>query len=461
MSQAIAIDQPRAINPRATLIMALLSFALITLDAFMINVALPHIRTDLDTGAGGMLWVVNGYTLMFAAVMLPAGVLADRLGASKAFSIGLFGFLASAIACAIAPNIGVLILARFLLGSSAAMMLPSSMAMLRDAFPNRTERARAIAIWAMGGAGASATGPLIAGVMLEWGWRYIFLMYIPICLVMLWMLRGAPVSIPTRSSFHLPSQLAVTIGMLTLVFGMIRGGTEGFTEPLAIVAFAVAIVAITVFAWLQSTVPHPLIPHEVLQSRSALASIAVGMAFVISFYGLIFLLSLYLQDVRDKSALETGAVFVPMALVSIAVNAIAARAAERFGLRRVIVFGIMLVAIGLASISVSAANVTPFQLSLLAFPLGLGGALAMPVATAWLVNSVPEDVVGTASGLLNTCRQASAAIAIAIFGVLVTQTRSFEFGMRISLLIGVVSLLCAIAAVVWSRSDGNRTVSTS
>lgn len=454
MAQAIAIDESRAINPRATLIMALLSFALITLDTFMINVALPHIRTDLNTSASGMLWVVNGYTLMFAAVMLPAGVLADRLGASKAFSIGLLGFLLAAIACAISPTISVLITARFLLGSSAAMMLPSSMAMLRDAFPNPTERARAIAIWAMGGAGASATGPLIAGVMLEWGWRYIFLLYIPICLVMLWMLRGAPVSMPTRATFHLPSQLATTIGMLTLVFGMIRGGTESFTDSQAIIAFVIAAISFTVFARLQISVQHPLIPREMLQSRSALAAIAVGMAFVILFYGLIFLLSLYLQDVRDKSALETGAVFVPMAVVSIGVNAIAARFAEQFGLRRVIGFGIFLVALGLAAIAMFASEVTPFQLSLLALPLGLGGALAMPVATAWLVNSVPNDVVGTASGLLNTCRQACAAMAIAVFGVLVTQTRSFEFGMRISLLIGVVSLLGAIAAVIWSRPRG-------
>ena len=461
MAQAIAIDESRAINPRATLIMALLSFALITLDTFMINVALPHIRTDLDTGASGMLWVVNAYTLMFAAVMLPAGVLADRLGASKAFSIGLVGFLLAAIACAIAPGIGVLITARFLLGSSAAMMLPSSMAMLRDAFPNPTERARAIAIWAMGGAGASATGPLIAGVMLEWGWRYIFLLYIPICVVMLWMLRGAPQSMPTRSTFHLPSQLATTIGMLTLVFGMIRGGTVGFTDPLTISAFGVAVIAFAVFARLQSTVERPLIPNVVLQSKSALASIAVGMAFVISFYGLIFLLSLYLQDVRAKSALETGAVFVPMAVVSIGVNAVAARAAERFGLRRVIAFGILLVAIGLAAIAAFASSVTPFQLSLLALPLGLGGALAMPVATAWLVNSVPNDVVGTASGLLNTCRQACAAMAIAVFGVLVTQSRSFEYGMRISLVIGVIALLGAISAVIWSRSDGDTYRSTS
>lgn len=148
-------------------------------------------------------------------------------------------------------------------------------------------------------------------------------------------------------------------------------------------------------------------------------------------------------------------VFLPMAAVSMGVNAIAARAAERFGMHRVIGLGIGLVAIGLAGVAVFASSVTPFELSIIALPLGLGGALAMPVATAWLVNSVPDDVVGTASGLLNTCRQACAAMAIAVFGVLVTQTRSFEFGMRISLMIGVAALCASIVAVVWSRRDSN------
>src|SRR5690554_2252241 len=116
------IRETSSVNPRATLAAALLSFALITLDTFMVNVALPHIRDDLDSGAGGMLWVINGYTIMFAALMLPAGVLADRLGASRAFKYGLTGFLGAAFVCTLAPNIGVLIAGRFLLGSSAAMM---------------------------------------------------------------------------------------------------------------------------------------------------------------------------------------------------------------------------------------------------------------------------------------------------------------------------------------------------
>lgn len=454
MTQAIAIEHSDVINPRATLAAALLSFSLITLDTFMVNVALPHIREDLNSGTGGMLWVINGYTIMFAALMLPAGVLADRLGASRAFKYGLIGFLIAAVVCSFAPTIGVLIAGRFLLGSSAAMMLPSSMAMLRDAFPVPKERARAIAIWAMGGAGASATGPLFAGVILESGWRMIFMLYLPISLSILWLLRLAPPSRPTRSAFHLPSQIAVCIGMLGFVFGLIRGGIDGFTDPLALAAFGIAAIAFTAFARMQSTMETPLIPQEVLRSRSALASIAVGMAFVISFYGLIFLLSLFLQDVRGRSALETGFVFLPMAVVSIGVNAIAARAAERFGLHRVISFGMGLVAVGLGFVAVFAPTVSTWQLALVAIPLGLGGALAMPVATAWLVNSVPVDVVGTASGLLNTCRQACAAMAIAVFGVLVTQTRSFEFGMRISLAIGIVALVGAVSAVLWSRRDG-------
>lgn len=451
MAAVIAFENDQSINPRATLLVATLSFALITLDTFMVNVALPHIRVDLESGVGGMLWVVNGYTIMFAALMLPAGVLADRLGASRAFSIGLVGFLIAAIACTLAPSIGLLIASRFLLGSSAAMMLPSSMAMLRDAYPNRKERARAISLWAMGGAGASASGPLIAGLILETGWRWIFVLYIPLCLVMLLMLRQAPGSQPSRADFHLPSQIATCVGMLTLVYGMIRGGVDGFTHPWALGAFAVAVVAFAIFARYQRTVPHPLIPQEVIRSRPAIAAIAVGMGFVVAFYGLIFLMSLYLQDERGLSALETGAVFVPMAVISVVFNAVAARAAERYGIRRMIIFGLTLVIGGLSTLAIITPHVSTLWMAVAGIPLGVGGSLAMPVATAWLVNSVPDSIVGTASGLLNTFRQACAAMAIAIFGLLISQSSSFEYGMRISMFIGVTALAGAIGMVVWSR----------
>lgn len=273
------------------------------------------------------------------------------------------------------------------------------------------------------------------------------------CMVMLWMLRQAPASKHSRTAFHLPSQIATCIGMLALVYGMIRGGTDGFAEPWALAAFAVAAVAFTVFGRFQTTVEHPLIPQEVIRSRSAVAAIAVGMGFIVSFYGLVFLMSLYLQDERNLSALQTGSIFVPMAVISVAINAVAARSAEQFGIRRMIVIGLSLVIVGLTTIAIIAPNVSTLWIAVAGIPLGVGGSLAMPVATAWLVNSVPDAMVGTASGLLNTFRQACAAMAIAVFGLLITQTRSFEFGMRISMFIGVAALLAAIGAVIWSRRD--------
>ena len=189
-------------SPRRALAAALLGFFIITLDALVISVALPAIRDALGGGISGLQWVLDGYTLPFAALLLLAGTLADRIGARWAFSVGLVIFTVSSAACAFAPTLGVLIAARFVQGAGAAMMTPASLALIGEAYPDPKEKARAIGLWAIGGAVASVAGPLIGGALTALSWRLIFLINLPVGAVTLWLLLGIPHSRRRKRPFQ-------------------------------------------------------------------------------------------------------------------------------------------------------------------------------------------------------------------------------------------------------------------
>jgi MFS family permease len=187
-------DKHRTTSSATTLVAALLGFFVVTLDAVVVNVALPTIRHDLGGGIAGLQWVVDGYTLMFAALLLSSGSLADRVGARRAFGFGLAVFVVASLACGLAPNLPLLVVARFVQGSAAAAMMPASMALIGQAYPNSIERGRAIGLWAMGGAVASSSGPIVGGLLVLLSWRTIFFVNLPVGAVALLLLRRTSAS---------------------------------------------------------------------------------------------------------------------------------------------------------------------------------------------------------------------------------------------------------------------------
>ena len=318
-------------SARAALLAAVLGFFIVTFDAVVVNVALPSIRTDLGGGIAGLQWVVDGYTLMFAALLLAAGAFSDRRGARRAFIIGVVGFVAASAACGLAPGLGLLVAARFVQGSAAAVMMPASMALIGQAYPEARSRARAVAIWAMGGAIASSSAPVLGGVLTVVSWRLIFLINIPVGVVAIALaIRTKPS--PTREvSFDTVGFVAAVAAMGGLTFGAIEAGEHGFTAPVVIAAFAVAALASAAFIVRQRNAAHPMVPLDLFRRRNVTVTIAVGFAFVVGYYGLPFVMSLYLQQTRHLSAFQTGLVFLPMMLIGAALTPSSARIAERFG----------------------------------------------------------------------------------------------------------------------------------
>ncbi|MEV6638522.1 MFS transporter [Amycolatopsis sp. NPDC051371] len=295
----------------ATLATALLGFFVVTLDAVVVNIALPDIRTGLGGGIAGLQWVVDGYTLMFAAALLSAGSLADRIGAKKAFGLGIAGFTLASPACGPAPQLGVLVACRFAQGLAAAVVMPSSMALIAQTYPDPVRRARAVAMWAMGGAAASSAGPLLGGVLTTVSWRWIFLINLPAGAVALLLLRRVGRSDRHRVPFDAAGQLVGALAMAALVFGAIEAGQDGFGRPAVLTAFGIAVLALAAFVLLEARIAHPMLPLELFRSRTVVAAVVIGFAFMIGYYGMPFVLSLVLQD-RGLSSPATGVVFLPM-----------------------------------------------------------------------------------------------------------------------------------------------------
>jgi DHA2 family methylenomycin A resistance protein-like MFS transporter len=439
-------------GPGASLAVALLGFFVVTLDALVVNVALPAIGRDLGGGITGLQWVVDGYTLLFAALLLSAGALSDRIGARQAFGVGLALFVAASAACGLAPQMGTLVVARLAQGAGAAVLMPSSLALIREAYPDAGQRARAIAIWSLGGAVASAGGPVVGGFLTLLSWRAIFFINLPIGAVALAILAHVARSPRRRAPFDRVGQVAAVLGMGGLTYGLIEGGAGGFAAPDVVAALAVAVVAVAMFFVAEARGAYPMVPLSLFRSRPFAVSVAGGAAFSIGFYGLVFLLSLYYQQVRGLTSAQTGLAFVPMTALTAVVTLVAPRVAARFGPRIPMAAGQLLQAAGLLSLCLAVAGAPVWLVAALTVLIGFGASLAVPTLTALLVTSVPAERAGTASGVLNTCRQVGGALAVAVFGALVANPATFLPGLQASLVAAAMVLLVTAGASLTLRA---------
>jgi EmrB/QacA subfamily drug resistance transporter len=439
----------------STLAAAVLGFFVITLDAVVVNVALPSIRRELGGGITGLQWVIDGYVLMFAGLLLSAGSLTDRFGARRAFGVGVALFVVASVACGLAPELGALIAARFVQGAAAALMMPSSMALIGQAYPDPVNRARAVAVWAVGGAVASSAGPVLGGLLTLASWRFIFFLNLPVGAVALFLLARTARSPHRPAPFDWIGQCTAVVAMCGLTYGAIEAGAAGFTAPQVLAAFAVAAAALAAFLVAQAGGAHPMVPLDLFRSRTVTVAVAVGFAFVVGYYGLPFVMSLYLQQLRSLSSLATGLAFLPMMLIGLVLTPFSARLAERVGARTLVTAGLVLMAAGMVALGVVPASTPVPMLAMLMVLVGVAGPLVMPPVMALLLNAVPGARTGVASGVFNTSRQLGGALAVAVFGALLSAPAGFLHGLRTSLLIAAAVALAAAAASLLLPQNGS------
>ncbi len=440
-----------------TLAATSLGFAVVQLDVSVVNVAIRPIGAALDGDVSALQWVVNAYTVAFAALILSAGALGDRIGAKRVFIAGFSVFTAASAICGLAPTLGVLIGARALQGVGAALLVPCSLTLLSHTFPEPAERSRAIGRWAVGASAALSAGPLVGGVLTATlGWRAIFFINAPIGLIGI-LLTARFAQETSRSpdrGIDLWGQLTAIVCLTLLAAATIRGGTEGFGSAAVLAGYAASAVAGVAFLAVEARRARPMLPLRLFRSEAFSTNTAIGLLINVAFYGLIFVFSLFFQRAQHFSALQAGLAFAPMTVAIMAANAVAGRLDQRLGARVVIAGGALLMAGG----AVALEGIGPHT----AFPalvaqltaIGFGLGLIVPVMTAMLLGSVDRSRSGIASGTLNTARQTGSVIGVALFGSLIAGGRLVG-GLHVALVIAAA--LSLVAATLGARAPASQT----
>ncbi len=291
-----------------------LGYFMVILDATIVNVALPSIGRDLGGGVGGLQWVVDAYTVVFAGLLLSAGSIGDLIGSRKVLDTGLGLFTAASAACALAPSVEVLVGARVAQGLGAALMVPSSLALLRAAYQDTAERARAVGAWGGVAGIAAASGPILGGVLVSIAdWRAVFIVNLPVGLLAMWLSYRHLPKAGERSDAGLdpPGQVLGVLTLTLLTLGLIEGGSSGWGSPLALIGLLGFVPALLGFLAVERHARHPMLPLSLFRNRTFSGATFVGLAINLGFYGELFAISLYFQRLRGFSALETGLALVP------------------------------------------------------------------------------------------------------------------------------------------------------
>lgn len=423
-----------------------LGFFAVILDTTIVNVALPAIGSSFHTTTTNLQWVVNGYNIVFAALLLTCGALSDRRGGKRAFGYGTAVFVAGSLACGFAPAFLVLVSGRVIQGLGAALLMPASLTLITHAYPEPAKRTRAIAAWAACAGAATATGPVLGGILVDWvGWRAIFLVNLPVGVVAISLLvRHAAETATTNRAVDLPGQILGIITLTALAFGLTESGPHGWTSPVTVGSLLAALIALALFIAVERRAASPMLPPGLFAHRSFSAANGVGLLLNFGIYGQVFVLSLYFQQLRHYSALATGLILLPFAGVTMVGPPVTGRLTARFGPRAVMIGGQVLAAAGTAILALAGPHTGYQQLVPGLFLLGLGFAATMPSLTAGVMLAAPKQYAGIASGVLNAARQVGGVLGVALLGSFIASMAHFTVGMHTALAIVTATFLTGV-----------------
>ena len=406
-----------------TLIAVSLATFMTYLDNNIVNVAIPAIQRDLHLSTAGLEWVVSGYILVFASLLLAGGRLGDLYGRRRLFTIGLGLFTASSLVAGLAGSVGVLIAARAAQGLGAALVTPTTLAIISAIYPDARERTRAVGIWSAVGALALAFGPLLGGLIsqhLAWGW--IFYINIPVGLATialgLWAIPRDAVSAISRR-IDLPGLATSVVALFALTYALIEGHGRGWTSPLIVAMFALAAAAVVLFAVVESRTDDPMVDVSLFTERIFTGGIVAVVMWGFGLFGIYFFTSIYLQEVLGFSATVAGAAFIPMALLMAVGSVLAERLAAAIGAHRSVGIAMLLMAAGIASVSLLGRNASFLDLMPSFALIGVGGGLSVPL-TAMVLGAMPGEQAGVASGIFNAAREVAGLLGITVIGAILT-----------------------------------------
>ena len=393
---------------------------MIMLDNTVVNVALPSIQRDLDADLSELQWIVTGYALTFASLMLVGGKAADAYGRRRIFVLGIVVFTIASLLCGLATSSEMLIGARVLQGAGAALMNPATLSIIAATFPPR-QRGTAIGIWAGVSALALAIGPLVGGLITEHiSWHWIFFVNVPVGAV------GIVASYAfidesrdeTHVSLDLPGLATSAVGLFALTYGLIEANTYGWTSARIVGVFAVAGISLVSFVVIERRRREAMLPLDLFRSGTYTGANLVTLLVALAMFGVFFFVSLYMQNILGYSAVETGAAFLPLTILIILVAPVAGRSSDRFGSRGLMTTGMVLIALQLVMLSRLSADASFWNLLPAFLVGGVGMALTMTPSAAAATRSVPVDKAGVGAAVLNSARQIGGTMGIAIMGAI-------------------------------------------
>jgi EmrB/QacA subfamily drug resistance transporter len=443
--------------------LAAVSFGLfmIMLDNTVVNVALPSIQRDLNADLSELEWIVAGYALTFAALMLTGGKMADAYGRRLIFVIGIVVFTLASLACGMAETGDQLIAARAVQGAGAALMNPATLSIIAATFP-ATQRGAAIGIWAGVSALALAIGPLVGGLLTEHlGWNWIFFVNVPVGIL------GIAASFllideskdTTHERLDIPGLVTSGVGLFALTFALIEGNAHGWGSTLIMASFALALAALGAFIVLEMRQRAPMLPLELFRNRTYTGANVVILLVALAMFGVFFFVSLYMQNILGFTAVETGAAFLPLTLLIIIVAPIAGKLSDRIGSRSLMTGGMVLIAVQLFYFSTLGSDANFWNLLPGLLVGGIGMAMTMTPSAAAATRAVPVDKAGVGAAVLNAFRQIGGSLGIAIMGAIMGSalgdqptTETFMNGFHDALMVaGLIAVAGAVIAFVLVR----------
>jgi EmrB/QacA subfamily drug resistance transporter len=452
----------RAPSRRWALIAVALGTFMTYLDNNIINVAVPTIQRDLHLTSSGIEWVVSAYILVFAGLLLAGGRLADLFGRKRLFTGGLAIFTVASLLAGLSGNVDLLIASRALQGFGAALLTPTTLAILTGVFPEPGERARAVGAWSAVGALALALGPLLGGVLSQdASWHWIFFINVPVGIATLALGSWAIPDLPRTARRGLDGSgiTGSVVALVALTYALIQGPQDGWGSPIILGMFALAVVAGLAFVRTEHRAADPMLDLSIFRDRVFTGGTIALMMWAFGLFGIYFYTSLYLQDVLRFSATRAGLAFVPMAMLMATGAAISDRVAIWIGAHRSVGLAMGLMAAGIVSVSLFGRHASFLDLMPGFAIIGVGGGLTIPL-TSTVLAVMPSDRAGVASGVFNASREMAGLLGITIIGVVLRARSSaqahagrapetaFLSGYRLGLVVAGV-LVAAGGVVAW------------
>ncbi|MFB7716752.1 MFS transporter [Nocardia sp. NPDC056100] len=427
-------------------------FVMASVDATVVNVAGARIQRDIGASVTELTWIVDGYVLTFAALLLLAGGLANRLGSLRVYMWGMGVFVLASLACAAAPNSALLIAARLAQGVGAALFMPSSLALLVHSFPDPRQRTRMLGLWSAIVATAAGLGPTVGGILVSaFGWPSIFLINLPIGVlgaVLTWR-YVAPIA-PKRTAVPIAGHLLAITALAAICFAVIEGPEQGWIAPPVLVAYAVALLAAGVSILRERSAGSQVMPWMLFTRPAFAGGNLIGFLFNFALYGSIFALGLFLQNARGASPFESGLQLLPMTAFFPLSNIVYSRISGRVS------NGLLLTAFPALAAAATAGLVfispgTPYWVLAVAVGVAnIGAGIISPAMTAVLVDSAGVDHAASVGSILNATRQIGSLFGIAAMGVAITMNH--DWYSRASAAFTAITIAYALAAVAAWRS---------